>query len=96
MCQQHRPRKLQYGRTYQVFEDTLVKLPLCRSTLPELLVVIVKAGPMLPEFRKTVLVDVFDSLQAPESAYAYVKHFQLRKSPNKPSSPSFLNSPNCS
>jgi hypothetical protein len=27
--------------TYQVVKDTLVELPLCRSTLPELLIVVI-------------------------------------------------------
>ena len=49
------------AETYKVVEYTLVQLPLCRSALPELLVVVVQALPMLTELLQTVLVNILDA-----------------------------------
>jgi len=46
---------------FQVVEDTFVQLPFCRSALPELLVVVVQAGPVLSKFRQAVLVHVLNN-----------------------------------
>lgn len=46
--------------TYQVLVDTLVELPLILAALPQLVVVVVKALPVLAELVEAVLVDVLD------------------------------------
>lgn len=46
--------------TYQVLVDTLVELPLGRSALPQLVVVVVKALPVLAELFEAALVDILD------------------------------------
>jgi hypothetical protein len=56
-------------RTYQIVKHTLVQLPLGLAALPELLVVVLEALPVFPEFLKAVLVDVFDPVQCNVSAY---------------------------
>lgn len=49
-------------RAYQVIEYTLVELPLQRSALPELLVVVVEAGPVLAELSQAVLIYVVETV----------------------------------
>lgn len=44
--------------TYQVVKNTLVQRPLKLPALPELLVVVVEAFPVLAELGQAVLVDV--------------------------------------
>lgn len=46
------------GRTYQVVEHALVQLPFVLAALPELVVVVVEALPVLAELVKAVLVDI--------------------------------------
>ena len=46
--------------SYQVVKDTFVKLELVGPALPELLVVVIKAGPVFTEFGEAVCVDVFE------------------------------------
>jgi len=46
---------------YKVVKDTFVELPFCRSALPQLLVIVVQAGPVLAELGQAVLVDIFNS-----------------------------------
>jgi hypothetical protein len=45
---------------YQLIEDTFVELPFLLSALPELLIVVVEAGPVFTKFCKAVCVYVFD------------------------------------
>lgn len=47
---------------YQVIEDAFIKLPFLTTALPELLIVVIKASPVLAKFGETVLVDIFDSV----------------------------------
>jgi len=49
--------------SHQVVKDTFVQLPLSWSALPELLVVVIQAGPVLAEFCKAVFVYVFYTVQ---------------------------------
>lgn len=49
--------------SYQIVENTLVELPFCWPALPELLVVVVQALPMLSELRQTMLIDILDSAE---------------------------------
>lgn len=53
-------RNLMTDAAYQVVKDTFVKLPFLGSALPELLIVVVKAGPVLAKLRETMLVHVLD------------------------------------
>ena len=46
--------------THQVVKDTLVQLPLGGATLPELMVPVVQALPVLAELGEAVGVDVLD------------------------------------
>lgn len=48
--------------TYQIVKYTFVKLPLGGSALPELLIVVVQACPVLSELLQTVLIYVFKSI----------------------------------
>lgn len=50
-----------YGETYQVLKDTLVQLPLRRSALPQLVVVVLQASPVAAELLEARLVDVVDN-----------------------------------
>lgn len=45
---------------FQVVENTFVQLPFSWSALPELLIVVVEASPVLAEFLQTMLVDIFN------------------------------------
>lgn len=47
---------------YQVVVDTLVELPLGRTALPQLVVSVVKALPVLAELGETVGVDILDAV----------------------------------
>lgn len=49
-------------RTYQVVKDTLVELPFGLAALPQLVVVVVKALPVLAELLEAVLVDILDAV----------------------------------
>lgn len=49
---------------YHVVKDTFVELPFCGSALPELLVIVVKAGPVFSEFCQAVLVHVLDPVKS--------------------------------
>ena len=51
--------------TYRVLENTLVQLPLGRSALPQLVVVIVEALPVGTELFQTGLVDIVDAVRVP-------------------------------
>jgi hypothetical protein len=52
-----------FCRSYQIVENTFVKDPFLRSALPELLITVVEALPVLAELLQTVLVDVFNSVR---------------------------------
>lgn len=51
--------------TYRVLENTLVQLPLGRSALPQLVVVIVEALPVGTELLQAGLVDIVDAVRVP-------------------------------
>lgn len=48
---------------YQVIKDTFVKLPFLWTALPELLIVVIKATPMLAELSEAVFVDILNSVE---------------------------------
>ncbi len=48
--------------TYQVVVDALVELPLSRAALPELLIAVIQALPVLAELCQAVGVDVGDAV----------------------------------
>lgn len=52
------------GRTYEVLEDALVERALPAAALPELLVVVVEALPVLAELLEAGFVDVFEAVSA--------------------------------
>jgi hypothetical protein len=56
-------KDLKDGLTYQVVENTFIELPFRWSALPELLIVVVKASPVLAEFLQAVLINVFDPIE---------------------------------
>jgi hypothetical protein len=58
--------------TYQIVVHTLVELPLRRTTLPQLMVPVVQALPVLAELGQAVGVDVLDTV-----------HESARYSPDK-------------
>ena len=47
---------------YQVIKDTFIKLPFLWTALPKLLIIVIKAGPMLAKLGEAVFVDIFDSV----------------------------------
>ncbi len=53
--------------TYQVIEDTFIELPLIRPALPELLVIIIEAGPVLSELLKAVFVNIWNAESDPSA-----------------------------
>lgn len=56
-------QRLGYGHvTYQVVKDTLVELPLSRAALPQLVVAVVEALPVLAELSQAVGVDILDTI----------------------------------
>lgn len=54
-------RSVRYCCTYHVLVNALVELPLSRAALPELLVAVVEAFPVLAELSEAVCVDVLDA-----------------------------------
>jgi hypothetical protein len=47
--------------TYKIVKNAFVEFPLCRPALPQLMVIVIEAVPVFPEFGQAVLVYVFDS-----------------------------------
>ena len=56
---------------YQVVKDAFVEFPFGGPALPELLVVVLEAVPVLAEFDEAVLVYVFDARGEKLSAIAH-------------------------
>lgn len=54
-------KKKGHGVAYQVIKDTLVQLPLGRTTLPKLLISVVQTLPVLAELGEAVGVDIRES-----------------------------------
>jgi len=68
--------------TYRVLENTLVQLPLGRSALPQLVVVIVEALPVGTELLQAGLVDIVDSTRVPVCQHIHlVGPLQCRRVP---------------
>jgi hypothetical protein len=70
--------------TYQVVENTFIELPLCRSALPELLVIVVETGPVFAEFSEAVLIHVFDAVSIDLSACHLFKYLLFCALPGLP------------
>jgi hypothetical protein len=58
-------------RTYKVVKDAFVQIELVGPALPQLLVVVVQAGPVFAELVQAVLVDVGDAAEESVSICAY-------------------------
>jgi hypothetical protein len=63
--------------TYQVVVNTLVELPLGRAALPELLVSVVEAFPVLAEFGQAVCVDIREPVCPSKRQYPSFKYKSL-------------------
>jgi hypothetical protein len=51
------------GGYYQVIKDTFVELPFSWSALPQLLIVVIKASPVLSELFQAVFVHIRDTVE---------------------------------
>lgn len=67
-----RGRGIGSSKTHQVIVDALIEFPLSLSALPKLVVIVLKALPVLAKLFQAVLVDVIDAASTQRTSVIYV------------------------